>query len=32
MDITNQTYYNILPKMGIKEGIKKTYKFYEENR
>jgi GDP-L-fucose synthase len=32
MDITKQTKYNILPKMGIKEGIKKTYKFYEKNR
>ena len=32
MDITKQIKYNILPKMGIKEGIKKTYKFYEKNR
>ena len=32
MDITKQTQYDILPKMGIKEGIKKTYKFYEKNR
>jgi GDP-L-fucose synthase len=32
MDITKQTQYGMLPKMGIKEGIKKTYEFYEKNR
>jgi len=32
MDITKQTQYGLLPKMGIKEGIKKTYEFYEKNR
>jgi len=32
MDISKQIKYKILPKMGIKEGIKKTYKFYEKNR
>jgi len=32
MDTTKQSQYGILPKMGIKEGIKKTYEFYEKNR
>lgn len=32
MDTTKQSENKILPKMGIKEGIKKTYEFYEKNR